>query len=175
MSAHAVQGRGPSGFRIELESRDTGTRRVEHVHAPSMEEALVKVRDADRWPGDEDPSSFRIVEASEVDDSSESRHQRNARRRYLNTIVESGLTALGQTVPQRPTGDFSDVVCDFFTRAVVLPGRVAFPSEEADVDRLLSSHDDSRVLAQLLAVHLDHHGLKVAPRLLDRESTSATS
>ncbi len=163
-SSHEAQEGGQPRFRVELESHDAGTRRVLHVDARSMEEALVRVRDADRWASD-DPGSFRVVEAGVMDGSSELRHDRNARRRYLNTVVESGLTALGRDVPpDRPAGDFADVVCDFFTRAVVLPGRVAFPSEEADAGRLLSSHDDSRVLAQLLAVHLAHHGLKVAPR-----------
>lgn len=123
----------------------------------------MKVRDADQSPGGDDPGSFRVVEAGEVGGSREARLQRNARRRYLNTIVESGLTALSRTVPDRPVGDFSDVVCDFFTRAVVLPGRVAFPSQEAAAEPLLSSHDESRVLTRLLAVHLAHHGLEVAP------------
>ncbi|MFJ8537236.1 hypothetical protein [Streptomyces sp. NPDC093591] len=151
-------------YRVELESPDEGIRRVEHVHAGSMEEALVKVRETDHWPSSgpgSDPSGFRVVEATEESASSEARHQRNARRRYINTIVEEGLAALGKTAPDRPDQEFLDVLSDFFTRAVVHPGHFAFPSGDTEADRLLEVNDVSCVLVELLTTHLTHHGLKV--------------
>ena len=114
-------------YRVELETE--GIRRVNQVHAASIEEALVRVFEPDLWPHG-DPDGFRVVEVSEENDSSEVRHQRNARRRYLNTIVEAGLAALGKTVPEHPEEEFADFLCDFFTRAVVLPGRLASPPGE---------------------------------------------
>jgi hypothetical protein len=150
-----------------LESVDEGIRRVHSVHAGSIEAALVKVREADWWPSSgfgSDPSRFRVVEVSEESASGEALHQKNARRRYLDTIVEAGLSALGKTVPDRSDDEFFDVLCDFFTRTIVLPGRVAFPSGDTEADRLMRS-DESKVLVQLLATHLSHHGLKVAPIL----------
>ncbi|RFU83024.1 hypothetical protein DY218_29805 [Streptomyces triticagri] len=161
VASHEGGDGGPSEFRVELESADGGTRRAVQVRAASVEEALVAVRDPDQWP-EISLDDFRVVEVSEEGGSSEARHRRNARRRYLNAIVESGLVALGKSAPEPPAGEFADVVCDFFTRAVVLPGGVAFPAEETEAGQLLSRHDDSRVLAELLEVHFAHHGLKVA-------------
>ncbi|TPQ17463.1 hypothetical protein [Streptomyces sporangiiformans] len=166
--SHEVQEDDLRRYRIELESTDEGIRRVNHVHAGSMEQALVKVREADHWPTSgpgSDPSRFRVVEATEESASSEARHQRNARRRYINTIVEAGLTALGKTAPDRSDEESFDVLCDFFTRAIVLPGHFAFPSGDTDADRLLDANDAASVLAQLLTTHLAHHGLKVAQTL----------
>ncbi|WP_419999709.1 hypothetical protein [Streptomyces boninensis] len=143
-------------FRVELASPDEGIRRTTQVHADTIEEALVKARETD---------GLRVVAAAEETAESEARLDRNARRRYLNTIVESGLTALGKTVPERPTAEFSDVLCDFFTRAVVLPGHYPFASGDGDGDgedgHLLDRHDDSAVLAELLLKHLAGHGLAV--------------
>ncbi|MCS7476711.1 hypothetical protein ACFFQW_00415 [Umezawaea endophytica] len=153
----------PPRYRVELESVDGGIRRVHHVHAGSVEEALVRVREPGLWPlggPGSDPGRFRVVEVSEENATSEVRHQRDARRRYLNTIVEAGLAALGKTVPDHPDQEFSDVLCDFFTRAVVLPGHFAFPAGKAD--RLLGTDDVAGVLAQLLTAHLSHHGVEVA-------------
>jgi hypothetical protein len=166
--AHELQENDLPRYRIELESIDEAIRRVNHVHAGSMEEALVKVREADQWPSSgsgSDPSRFRVVEATEESASSEARHQRNARRRYINTMVEAGLTALGKTAPDRSDHEFFDVLCDFFTRAIVAPGHFAFPAGDAEADRLLSTDDAASVLAQLLTTHLSHHGLKVAQTL----------
>jgi hypothetical protein len=166
--SHEVQKNDLPRFRVELESVDEGIRRVNHVHAGSMEDALVKVREADHWPrsgSGSDPSRFRVVEATEESASSEARHQRNARRRYINTMVEAGLTALDMTAPERSDQEFFDVLCDFFTRAIVLPGHFAFPSANAEADRLLNTDDAASVMAQLLTTHLSHHGLKVAPTL----------
>ncbi|AXK35625.1 hypothetical protein DVA86_26300 [Streptomyces armeniacus] len=151
-------------YRIELESSDEGIRRVHHVHADSLEEAVVKVREADQWPRSgpgSDPGRFRVVEATEENASSEARQQRNARRRYLNTIVEAGLTALGKTAPERSDHESFDVLCDFFTRAVTLPGHSAFPSGEAETDRLLNTDDAATVMVELLTTHLDHHGVQL--------------
>jgi len=99
-------------FRIELTSPEEGIGRVSHVHASSMEDALRKVRDPDRWcpttgPGS-DPNRFRIVEALEDNDLTETRQQKNARRRYLNIITEAGLRALGRTHPHRSEEDHFD-------------------------------------------------------------------
>lgn len=155
-------------YRVELESLDEGIRRVVRIHAGSMEEALVKVRQADHWPSSGsggDPSGFRVVEAAEESASSEARDQRNARRRYINTIVESGLTALGKTAPDRSDEEFFDVLCDFFSRSIVWPGHFGFPSGDAEPDRLLRPNDVAGVLAQLLTAHLDRHGLRVARTL----------
>ncbi|WP_119293919.1 hypothetical protein [Streptomyces sp. YIM 130001] len=160
MASREVSESGQRQFRVELESRDGGTRRAFPVHAASIEEALGKVRDADQWP-ESGLDVFRVVGVSEEGGSSEARHQKNARRRHLNAVVESGLAALGKTAPEPPAGEFADVVCDFFTRAVLLPGVAAFPSEGAEAGQLLSRHDESRVLAELLAVHFAYHGLKV--------------
>ncbi|MYU18934.1 hypothetical protein GTZ78_51685 [Streptomyces sp. SID8361] len=153
-------------FRIELESFDGGIRHVRYVHAGSLEEALVKVREVD-WPSKgpgSDPSRFRVVEATEENASTEARNQRNARRRYINTIVEAGLSALGQNAPGRSDEEFFDVLCDFFTRTVVLPGEYVFPAEGTESGRLLKPNDVAAVMAQLLAAHLAHHGLKVTQR-----------
>jgi len=147
-------------YRVELETE--GIRRVHQVRAASIEEALVRVREPGLWPPGGDHGEFRVVEVSEENASSEVRHQRNARRRYLNTIVEAGLAALGKTVPERPDEEFSDFLCDFFTRAVVLPGRLAFPAGGAGTDRLMTSDDVGNVLAGLLVTHLAHHGLEVS-------------
>lgn len=150
-------------FRIEMESLDRGVRHVRFVHADSMEEALVKVREVQR-PGERpgsDSETLRVVEASEENDFTEDRHQRNARRRYINTIVESGLRALGQDVPTRSDEAFFDVFCDFFSRTIVRPGHYAFPSEGSASDRLLKTDDATVVMAQLLLTHLAHHDLKV--------------
>jgi hypothetical protein len=76
--------------------------------------------------------------------------------------VEAGLTALGKTAPDRSDQEFFDVLCDFFTRAIVLPGHFAFPSGDTEADRLLNPNDPASVLAQLLTTHLSHHGLQVA-------------
>ncbi|MEV8229413.1 hypothetical protein AB0P41_25745 [Streptomyces sp. NPDC079167] len=155
-------------FRVELASADEGIRRTTQVHAGTMEEALAKAHEPDRRPDagpGSDPGRFRVVEAAEESAEGEARRDRNARRRYLNTIVESGLTALGKPVPERPDAEFADVLCDFFTRAVVLPGRYPFAFGEKDGDgeggHLLNQHDDSAVLAELLIKHLAGHGLTV--------------
>lgn len=151
-------------YRIEVENADGGTRRVDYVHADSMQEALVKIREADWWPRDA-LDGFRVVEATEEGASSKARHQRNARRSYLNTIVEAGLTALGKTTPDRSDHESSDILCDFFTRSVILPGHFAFPQGDAKTDRLLDTDDVAGVLTQLLTTHLSHHGLKVVRTL----------
>lgn len=151
-------------YRVELESADEGIRRVHHAHAASMEEAVVKVREADVWPSGgpgSDPGRFRVVEVTEQTASSEVRALRNARRRYLNTIVEAGLTALGQPAPEHSDEEFSDVLTDFFTRTVVLPGHFDFPAGDTDAERLLDTDDVAGVLTQLLSAHLTHHGLRV--------------
>ncbi|MFE0359231.1 hypothetical protein ACFW2K_36255 [Streptomyces nigra] len=152
-------------FRVELESLDRGIKHMHFVRADSMEEALFTAREAHR-PSDgqcSDLSRYRAVEASEENAFTEARLQRNARRRYINTLVETGLTVLGQGAPA-PSGEaFFDVFCDFFTRAVVQPGEHPFPSDDSGHDRLLTSHDAAVVMAQLLAAHLVHHGLKVTP------------
>ncbi|MGW3147450.1 hypothetical protein ACWDG1_22760 [Streptomyces sp. NPDC001177] len=70
------------------------------------------------------------MEVSEESASSDARHQRNARRRYINTVVEAGLTALGKTAPDRSDEEFFDVLCDFFSRAVVWPEHYGFPTGE---------------------------------------------
>ncbi|NGO11979.1 hypothetical protein G5C60_31340 [Streptomyces sp. HC44] len=172
-SNQTVQENDLPRYRVELESVDEGIRRGCHVHAGSMEEALLKVREGDQWPSSgpgSDPSRFRVVEASEESASSEARHQRNARRRYLNTIVETGLTALGKSAPDHSSDEeFFDVLCDFFTRAVVLPGHFAFPSGDTEGDRLMSTDDAAAVMAQLLTTHLAHHGLKVTETLPEPE------
>ncbi|MEU6848897.1 hypothetical protein ABZ901_03040 [Actinacidiphila alni] len=157
MSSRTAAEGGAQCFRVELESSGGRSSRVVYVDAPSLEAALVAA----------DLDDYRVVAVSETGDAGEARRQKEARRRYLNTIVESGLAALGRTAPGDPTGEFSDLVCDFFTRAIVLPGRVGFPSDEAppaEGGRLLSRHDDSKVLAELLEVHFAHHGLKVVAR-----------
>lgn len=157
-------------YRVELESAGEGIRRVHHVHASSLEEALVKVREADRWPSGgpgSDPAVFRVVEASEESPTSEARHERNARRRYLNTIVEAGLAALGTTAPDRTDQESFDVLSDFFARAVTRPGHFAFPAGDAETDRLVKSDDVAAVLVQLLDTHLAHHGWEVT-RIPDR-------
>ncbi|MFJ3889867.1 hypothetical protein [Streptomyces rubrogriseus] len=150
-------------FRVELESLDRGVRHVRFVHAESMEEALVKVREIQ--PPGESPGggsrTLRVVEASEESSFTEDRRQRNARRRYINTIVESGLRALGQDAPARSDEAFFDVFCDFFSRTIVRPGHYAFPSEGPASDRILKADDASAVMAQLLLTHLAHHDLRV--------------
>jgi hypothetical protein len=156
-------------YRVELESVDEGIRRAESVHAGSMEEALAKVRDVDQWRpssgSGSDPGRFRVVEVVEESAAGEAIQQRNARRRYLNTIVEAGLTALGKTVPDRSDDEFSDVLCDFFSRAVVWPEHLAFPSGDTEAGGLLKPNDSAGVMAQLLTAHLAHHGLKVSRTL----------
>ena len=78
--------------------------------------------------------------------------------------MEAGLAALGTTGRERPDVAYVDALCDFFTRAVVLPGHCAFPSGDIDGDRLLGEgSDEAVVLAQLLTTHFAHHGLTVAP------------
>ncbi|WP_243789383.1 hypothetical protein [Saccharopolyspora gloriosae] len=122
---HAPEENDLSHYRVELESLDGGIRRVHYVDADSVEDAVVKVRADDHWPSSgpgSDPDRFRAVDVTEVTETSEVRHQRNARRRYLNTIVEAGLTALGESSPTRSDQEFFDVLCDFFTRTVVRPG-----------------------------------------------------
>ncbi|TQM79373.1 hypothetical protein FHX81_1679 [Saccharothrix saharensis] len=148
-------------YRVEVEGHDGGVRRVDHVRAGSMEQALAKVREADWWSSG-GPGGFRVVEATEEDPSGEARHRRNARRRHLNTIVEAGLTALGENASAHPDHEFSDVLSDFFTRAVVLPGHFPFPGGNPEVDRLLDTDDVAAVLTRLLTTHLAHHGLEVA-------------
>lgn len=150
----------PPRYRVEVESHDDGVRLVDYVHAGSMEQALVKVREADWWSSGA-PGGFRVVEVTEENASSEARHQRNARRRHLNTIVEAGLTALGSTAPDAPDHEFSDFLSDFFTRAVVLPGHFAFPQGDPAVERLLDTDDVAAVLTRLLTTHLAHHGLEL--------------
>ncbi|MDJ1134544.1 hypothetical protein [Streptomyces iconiensis] len=160
-------------FRVELESPEERIRRATQVHAGTMEEALAKVREGDGWPDagpGSDPGRFRVVEAAEEGAEGEARRDRNARRRYLNTIVESGLTVLGKSVPERPHAEFSDVLCDFFTRAVVLPGHYPFTSgdEDGDGNRLLHQHGGAAVLAELLIKHLAGHGLTVTQAANDQ-------
>ncbi|MFE2336605.1 hypothetical protein [Streptomyces coelicoflavus] len=148
---------------MELESLDRGGRHVRFIHADSMEEALVRVREI-QPPGESpggDSGTLRVVEASEENSFTEDRHQRNARRRYINTIVESGLRALGQDAPARSDEAFFDVFCDFFSRTIVRPGHYAFPSEGPASDRILKADDASAVMAQLLLTHLAHHDLRV--------------
>ncbi|MGW7381441.1 hypothetical protein [Streptomyces sp. NPDC054794] len=104
----------------------------------------MKVRESDEWPSSgpgSGPGRFRVVEVSEESASSEARHQRNARRRYINTIVEAGLTALGKTAPDRSDEEFFDVLCDSFSRAVVRPEHIGFPSDDTEADRLLKPND----------------------------------
>ncbi|GAA2094480.1 hypothetical protein GCM10009801_62520 [Streptomyces albiaxialis] len=158
----------PPRFRVELVSPDERIRRTTQVHADTMEEALAKARGSDGWPDagpGSDPDRFRVVEAAEESAEGEARRDRNARRRYLNTIVESGLTTLGRSVPERPDAEFADILCDFFVRAVVLPGHSPFaPGAPGDAEgaRTTGRHDESAVLAELLIGHLAAHGLTVA-------------
>ncbi|MEU6068823.1 hypothetical protein ABZ864_31300 [Streptomyces sp. NPDC047082] len=105
------------------------------------------------------------MEVSEESASSDARHQRNARRRYINTVVEAGLTALGKTAPDRSDEEFFDVLCDFFSRAIVWPEHYGFPTGGTEADRLLKPNDVAGVMAQLLTTHLAHHGLKVTQSL----------
>ncbi len=61
-------------YRIELERIDGRSRRVDHVRARSIEDALIRVRHADDGPSDgagDDPNSFRVVEVTEQSASSE--------------------------------------------------------------------------------------------------------
>ncbi|MBA6436964.1 MULTISPECIES: hypothetical protein [Streptomyces] len=87
-------------YSVELESLDGHTRRRVYVDAGSLDEALAKGREeAQVLNGD--PSRLRVVAISEENASGEHRRQRDARRRYINTIVENGLTVLGKPVPGR--------------------------------------------------------------------------
>jgi hypothetical protein len=166
---HEVQEDDLLAYRVQLESPDEGSRLATSVRAGSIEEALVKGRDAGQWrPSSEsgsDPRGLRVVEVTEESASGEALQQTKARRTYLNTIVETGLTALGKTFPERPDEEFFDVLCDFFARAVVWPGQYGFPAGDTEGERLLAS-DEASVLTQLLTTHLSHHGLKVARIIL---------
>lgn len=156
-------------YRVEWESAEEGIRWADVVDAASVDEALEKSRGRDTWPSNgpnTDFSTFRVVEVSEVSPAAEALHQRNARRRHLNTIMETGLSALGKTVPDRSDrSDRSDdegfeILCDFFTRAVVAPGHHPFPfssEDPAEAGRLLRPDDQAAVMAQLLTAQLAHH------------------
>ncbi|MFR0359306.1 hypothetical protein [Streptomyces sediminimaris] len=150
----------PVRYSVHLESPDGGIKRRLYVDAGSLDEALTKARD-EAQSFDDGPGRLRVVGVSEENASSEARRQREARRRHLNHIVETGLAVLGQPVPGRSDEEFFDVLCDFFSRAIVWPGRFSFPAGDAETDRLLNPNDVSSVMAQLLTVHLNHYGLHV--------------
>ena len=145
-------------FRVELESPGEGIRRVHEVRATSAEQAAARAREADLWPRSgpgSDPARFRVVEVTEQNGETEARAQRNARRRYLNTVVEAGLAALGENAPVRSDAEHSAVLRDFFTRAVVHPGG------DLESGRLLDTDDAATVMARLLESHLTRHGLRL--------------
>ena len=190
-------------YRVEWESEQAGLRGADVVHAASVDEALEKSRGRDTWPSNgpnTDVSTFRVVEVSEVSPAAEALHRKNARRRHLNTIIETGLSALGKPAPdlhrrevdraparrkhhaslapqvargeRGPGGDGDpdladdeafEILCDFFIRAVVAPGRhpVPFSSEDPEAGRLLRPDDQAAVLAQLLMAQLAHHQVRI--------------
>ncbi|AZM58207.1 MULTISPECIES: hypothetical protein [unclassified Streptomyces] len=156
-------------YRVEWESEQEGIRWADVVHAASVDEALEKSRGRDTWPSNgpnTDVSTFRVVEVSEVSPAAEALHRKNARRRHLNTIIETGLSALGKPAPDRADradDEAFEILCDFFIRAVVAPGRHPFPfsSEDPEAGRLLRPDDQAAVLAQLLMAQLAHHQVRI--------------
>ncbi|MGW2818259.1 hypothetical protein [Streptomyces sp. NPDC001415] len=51
------------------------------------------------------------------------------------------------------------ILCDFFTRAIVFPGRFGFPSGTAAGDIQPHTSDPARALSRLLLEHLTQHAL----------------
>lgn len=84
-----------------------------------------------------------------------------ARRTHVNMILECGVKALDNKQRHWDPERFG-ILTDFFTRAVVFPGRL-----DPEDDQLHTS-DPSRVLAHLLLQHLDRHGLDMED-LMDME------
>lgn len=149
-------------YRVQLESTDGGHKLIRSVHATTMDEALVKAREPGRPRGgpSDDFAKLRVVEVSEEGPARTARLQRYARRLHINEIVEAGLATLGTPASVRLNGDSFGVLCDFFCRAVVCPGRFEVPSAGAGFDDLLGSDDDaSSVMARLLMEHLSRRGL----------------
>ncbi|MFF3876046.1 hypothetical protein [Streptomyces sp. NPDC001978] len=150
-----------------------------YAYGRSVEDAVAKARKVLEKPDGlyGDRGMYRVVQVTEESLSSEVRQQEDACRRFLTTILEAAVTAVGDREPGRPSPDLSGVLDDFFTRAIAFPGQLGFLGEGEDVVQLrpsqstfgftegadgntgLHTSDPGWALSQLLLAHLTHHGL----------------
>ncbi|MEU1519149.1 hypothetical protein ABZ490_44640 [Streptomyces sp. NPDC005811] len=132
-----------------------------YAYARSVEEAVVKVRQAHEKPGGVygDQGLYRVVEACEDGEEGQARQQEEARRRFVTTVMLAARAEAAQELTHLPHPEMFGILCDFFTRAMVFPGQFGFPSGTATDDTQLHASDPARALSRLLLEHLTHHAL----------------
>lgn len=131
-----------------------------HTVARSVEEAVATVHTAnERDLGLYGTKGlYRVVEVSEEIAETGGRVREPdadelARRRHLGTVMNAALTHSNLEGPVTIPPETVGALCDFFTRTIVLPGRL-----DPDDGRLHTS-DPARDLTRLLLNHLENHGL----------------
>ncbi|MFJ9634714.1 hypothetical protein ACIRU8_44200 [Streptomyces sp. NPDC101175] len=172
-------GRVPAAGEPSAESASEGLRRFRVVAVPnqaeypgasslthfayarSVEEAVAEVRAAHERPGGVygDKGLYRVVEVTEEGPSGEARQQEAARRLFVTTVMLAARAEASQEITHLPHPEMFGILCDFFTRAIVFPGKFGFPSGTAADDTQLHTSDPARALSRLLLEHLTHHAL----------------
>ncbi|MGJ5881026.1 hypothetical protein, partial [Streptomyces griseiscabiei] len=172
-------GRVPAAGEPSAESASEGLRRFRVVAVPnqaeypgasslthfayarSVEEAVGKVRAAHERPGGVygDKGLYRVVEVTEEGPSGEARQKEAARRLFVTTVMLAARAEASQEITHLPHPEMFGILCDFFTRAIVFPGKFGFPSGTATDDVQLHTSDPARALSRLLLEHLTHHAL----------------
>ncbi|MFF1717397.1 hypothetical protein [Streptomyces sp. NPDC058268] len=155
----APEGGGLSRYRVVAQRTDEAhpgaVVLTNFAYGRSVEEAVAAVRADNEKPGGlyGDAGLYRVVEVAEEDaGASEARHEELARVRCVNTIMDAALASTSLE-PQDLDPEVFGILCDFFTRAVVFPGRL--PHDDGQ----LHTSDPSRALARLLLQHLGHHDM----------------
>ncbi|MFE5998756.1 hypothetical protein ACFQ6C_18010 [Streptomyces sp. NPDC056454] len=132
-----------------------------YTEARSVEEALSKVRRENERPGGlyGEQGLYRVVEVTEEGPAGEVLRQEAARRTFVDLVMNAARAETSQDITGMPHPEMFGILCDFFTRAIVFPGRFGFPDGSATGDEQLHTSDPSRALSRLLLQHLNHHAL----------------
>ncbi|MEV7960263.1 hypothetical protein ACIOHC_43325 [Streptomyces sp. NPDC088252] len=192
--SRAAAGREPGLIRYRIVAQRTDPAHpgaallTNYTYGRSVEEAVSKVRQELEKPGGlyGDQGMYRVVEVVEESPDSVLRQQKDARRRYLTTILENAITTVRGREPDSPDADLLSLLDDFFTRAVVFPdphgsgvqprphqATFGWTSEPPGIEH---ASDPGRALAPFLLAYLDHHGRELVqasarPRSLPDERT----
>ncbi|WP_329557933.1 hypothetical protein OG711_38290 [Streptomyces uncialis] len=156
----------PELFRYRVVAQRTGDNHpgavttTNHTVVRSVEEAVAIVRRVnERDPGLYGTKGlYRVVEVSEeIPETGGRVHEQDAdelaRQRHLGTVMNAALTHSDLEGPVTIPPETVGALCDFFTRTIVLPGRLD------PEDGRLHISDPARDLTRLLLNHLENHGL----------------
>lgn len=120
--------------------------------------------DAAYQAAEEEAASFRRWQ-DELDAAGgtarQQQQEEEARRRFVTTLMLAAQAEASPELTGLPHPEMFGILCDFFTRAVVFPGRFGFPSGSAADDTQLHTSDPARALSRLLLEHLTHHALEL--------------